>query len=130
MHALKDAELARSVALPAAGSSASTPSIDLVAATQAESHFEVQVSLPPLPELVEAKAAKVVLEDSADDSAFAAIPELAPFEVVGGSGGGAAAASRRVRLPAPARRHLRATVEVESGGGDNTAALLLLELIF
>ena len=130
MHSLKDAELIRTVALPAAGASASTASIDLAATTQAESHFEVEVLLPELENLVEDKKATVTLEDSADDASFAALAGLAPLEVTGGAGGGASAASIRVRLPNATRRHLRDTADVEAAGGDNTAAIVTLALIF
>jgi hypothetical protein len=130
MHSLKDAELIRTVALPAAGASASTASIDLAATTQAESHFEVEISVPALLNLAEGKTATVTLEDSANDASFAAIAGLAPLEITGGAGGGANAASLRVRLPNSARRHLRATADVEAAGGDNTAASVTLALIF
>jgi hypothetical protein len=83
-----------------------------------------------LPNLAAGKSVTVTLEDSANGSAFAAIAELAPLEITGGVGGGAAAASLRVRLPAAARRHLRATADVEANGGNNTAASLSLALIF
>lgn len=130
MHSLKDAELIRTVALPTAGASASTASIDLAATTQAESHFEVEVLLPELGNLVEDKTATVTLEDSADDANYAAIAGLAPLVVTGGVGDGADAASLRVRLPRATRRHLCATVAVEAAGGDNTAASVTLALIF
>ena len=130
MHSLKDAELIRTVALPAAGASASTASIDLAATTQAESHFEVEVSMPALANLAEGKALTVTLEESADDTIFAPIAGLAPLEVTGGAGGGVSAASIRVRLPAGAGRYLRATAEVETAGGDNTAVSVTMALIF
>lgn len=130
MRSLKDALLTRTLALPAAGASASTAPIDLTSVLQAESPFEVEVRVEALPNLAAGKSATVTLEDSANGSAFAAIAELAPLEITGGVGGGAAAASLRVRLPAAARRHLRATAEVEADGGDNTAASLSLALIF
>ncbi|MBL9152882.1 MAG: hypothetical protein JNK37_10365 [Verrucomicrobiales bacterium] len=82
-----------------------------------------------MPNLATGKSATVTLDDSANGSAFAAIAELAPVEIAGGVGGGAAA-SLRVRLLAAARRHLRATAEVEADGGDNMAASLSLALIF
>jgi hypothetical protein len=130
MRSLKDALLTRTLALPAAGASASTAPIDLSSASQVESHFEVEVRVEALPNLAAGKSVTVILEDSANGSAFAAIAELAPLEITGGVGGGAAAASIRVRLPAAARRHLRATADVEADGGDNTAASFSLALIF
>ena len=130
MRSLKDALLTRTLALPAAGASASTAPIDLTSASQTESPFEVEVQVEALPNLAAGKSVTVTLEDSANGSAFAAIAELAPLEITGGVGGGAAAASLRVRLPSAARRHLRATADVEANGGNNTAASLSLALIF
>lgn len=130
MHSLKDAELTRTLALPDAGNSASSESIDLSASLQTECHFEVEIAVPALANLAEAKKLTVTLEDSADDASFAAIAGLAPLEVTGGAGGGAAAASLRVRLPNSARRYLRATADVEAAGGDSTADSLTLGLIF
>lgn len=130
MHSLKDAELVRSKALPAAGASASTASIDLLATTQAENHFEVEVAVPALPSLVADKSVTITLEDSADDSTFAAISGLAPLKVTGGTSGGSAAASQRVRVPSAARRYLRATAAVEAAGGNNTAVSFTVGLIF
>jgi hypothetical protein len=130
MRSLKDALLTRTLALPAAGASASTAPIDLTSASQTESPFEVEVQVEALPNLAAGKSVTVTLEDSANGSAFAAIAELAPLEITGGVGGGAAAASLRVRLPAAARRHLRATADVEANGGNNTAASLSLALVF
>ena len=97
MHALKDAELTRTLALPAAGATASSASIDLSAIEQAECHFEVEIKVPALANLAEDKTLTVTLEDSADDASFAPIVGLAPLEVTGGVGGGAVSASLRVR---------------------------------
>ena len=130
MHSLKDAQLVRSKTLPAAGASASTASIDLLATTQAEPHFEVEVAVPALPNLAADKSVTITLEDSADASSFAALSGLCPLKVTGAVGGGGSAASQRVRLPSAARRYLRATAAVEAAGGNNTAISFSLGLIF
>jgi len=130
MHSLQDAELTRTVAFPAAGATASTASIDLLATRQEESHFEVEIAVPALANLAEAKTVTVTLEDAADDASFTAIEGLAALEVTGEVGGGAAASVLRVRLPRSARRYLRATAEVEAAGGDNTADSVTLGLLF
>ena len=130
MHSLKDAELTRTLALPDAGNSASSESIDLSATEQTECHFEVEITVPALANLADGKKLTVTLEDSADDASFAAIAGLAPLEVTGEVGGGSNAASLRVRLPNTTRRHLRATADVEAAGGDSTADSLSLGLIF
>lgn len=130
MRALKDAELIRTVALPAAGANASTTAIDLGHLPPNEFRFEIELSLPALPALANTKKAIVTLEDSADGTTFAAVPGFATLEVTGAGGTGAAAASRRVRPPADLRRYLRATVAVQADGGDNTARSFTLALVF
>jgi hypothetical protein len=130
MHSLKDAQLTRTKALPGAGGTASTNSIDLLAVRQEACHFEVEVTLPALPNLAADKSVTITLEDSADTLSFAAIPGLAPIKVTGAVGGGGSAASQRLRLPSVARRFLRATATVEASGGSNTAVSFTLGLIF
>lgn len=130
MHSLKDAQLTQSVALAAAGASASTAPIDLSQTPPNEHNFEVELALPDLADLADGKSVTATLEDSEDGTSFAAIPELAEFAVTGTGGNGSAAATRRVRLPSSARRHLRATVATEAAAGDLTAHKLTLALVF
>ena len=127
---IKDAALIKSKALPAAGASASTNSIDLQAVDASFERIEVEVSIPALPNLADTKTNTTTLEDSADDSTFAAIAGLATLVQTGASGTGAAAASRTVRLPSGTRRYLRATCAVTSAGGDSTAKSVTLSLLF
>lgn len=113
MHLLKDANLIKTVALPAAGASAQTDAIDLMQGPDQEPRFEVEVSLPALPSLADTKSATVTLQDSADNVTFAAIAALAALVVTGAGGAGAAAASRKVRLPTNTRQYVRANVAVD-----------------
>lgn len=130
MHSLKDAQLTQSVALAAAGASVSTTPIDLSQPPPNEHQFEVELALPALPELADAKTVSVTLEDSEDGESFAAIPELATLVVTGSGGTGSAPATRRVRLPSSARRHLRATAATQADAGNLTAHKLTLALVF
>lgn len=130
MHSLKDVQLIKTVALPAAGASAQTDSLDLLQGSDQEAHFEVELSLPALPSLADDKSVTVTLKDSEDDASFDAIAALAALVVTGAGGSGSAAASRKVRLPSDTRRYLRADVAVEAAGGDNTAKALTLALVF
>jgi hypothetical protein len=130
MHALKDALLIRTLALPAAGVNATSESIDLGQVPPNEFRFEVEMELPALPSLADTKKATITLEDSADGTTFAAIPSLAALEVTGAGGAGAVAVNRRVRLPVDVRRYLRAKAAVEAAGGNNTAKSLTLALVF
>ena len=130
MHALKDAELIRSIVLPAAGAEAVTTAFNLTQMPPHECHFEVELSLPALPSLADTKKAVVTLEDSEDGTTFAAIAALATLEVTGAGGAGAAAVARKVRLPSDVRQYVRAKVAVDADGGDNTAKSLTAALVF
>lgn len=127
MHALKDAQLIRQRALPAAGASASTDPINLTQAPPHECHFELELTLPALPSLADGKKVTVDLEDSADGENFTAIAAL---EVTGTGGDGSPETIRRVRLPSDTRQHVRATAAVEAAGGDNTAKSFILAMVF
>ena len=130
MRNLKDAELIRTVALPAAGADTATAGIDLGQVPPNEFRFEIELVLPALPDLADTKKTTVTLEDSEDGSAFAPVVGLAALEVTGAGGAGAAAVTRRVRPPAHLRRYLRAKAAVEAAGGDSTDKTLTLALVF
>ena len=130
MHSLKDAQLTQTVALAAAGASVSTTPLDLSQTPPNAHRFEVELALPALPALADAKTVSVTLEDSEDGTSFAAIPELSTLVVTGSGGTGSAAATRRVRLPSSARRHLRATAATQAAAGNLTAHKLTLALVF
>ncbi len=130
MHALKDAELIRTVALPAAAVTATTEPFNLIQKPPHECHFEVELTLPSLPSLADTKKATVTLEDSADGTTFAPIAALASLEVTGVGGAGASTVTRKVRLPSDVRQYIRAKVAVEAAGGNNTAKSLTMALVF
>jgi hypothetical protein len=122
MRNIKDADLTKSVALAAAGASSSTASIDLGSVGPAVLEVvELQVDLPILPALVDDKTVIITIEDSADNSAFAAIAGLGTLTATGTeTPGSAEALSRSYRLPSITRRYVRATAAVLAAGGDNT----------
>ena len=130
MHALKDAELINTVALPAAAATATTEPFNLTQKPPHECHFEVELTLQALPSLADTKKATVTLEDSVDGITFAAIAALASLEVIGAGGAGAATITRKVRLPSDVRQYIRAKVAVEAAGGNNTAKSLTMALVF
>lgn len=131
-RAIKDALLKTVKALPAAAASASQTAIDLGAVTPDVSlqNVEALLSVPATPSLVDTKTITYTFEDSADNSSFAAIAELATKVSTGAGGTGAAAVSHRVKLPPATRRYLRVTAAVLTAGGDNTAISFTLELLF
>ena len=130
MHLLKDANLIKTTALPAAAGTAHSEVIDLMQGPYQEAQFEVELAFPALPSLADGKSATATLEDSEDGASFAAIAALEPLTLTGAGGDGAAAATRKVRLPSDTRRYLRATLAVEASGGDNTAQKFSLALVF
>lgn len=132
VRSIKDALLSVTKACPAAGANNNSDSIDLgsVTAEAAPESFDVLITAPALPALVDAKNATITLQDSADNAAFAAIPGLATFVRTGAGGAGAAAATRQVKLPASTRRYLRFNNAVDAAGGDSTAKSITLDLVF
>lgn len=120
-RAIKDTRLQVVKALPAAAANNDSDSIDLgqVLGGNIEG-IELEISVPALPDLVEAKTVTITIQDSADDSSFATLAGLSTLVITGGTGGGAAATSRVVRLPRITRRYVRFNSAVLTAGGDNT----------
>lgn len=129
-RSIKDAALIQSKNLPAAGASASTTAIDLQAVDASFERIEVEIAVEAVPALADTKTNTVTLEDSADNSSFAAIAALSTVVQTGAGGTGAAAVTRQVRLPSGARRYLRATSAIAAAGGDSTAKKMTLSLLF
>lgn len=131
IHTRRDALLSVTKALPAAGANNNSDSIDLGSPTPivVGDSIEVEVALPALANLVEDKTVTCTLQDSADDSTFAAITGLSTLVVTGKTSGGAAAASRVVRLPSSVRRYIRVNTAVLTSGGDNTASSVTFSVL-
>mgnify|MGYP003624592627 CR=1 FL=1 len=126
---IQDAQFNEVIALPAAGSTANSASIDMVEAGGLE-ESELLVGHPVLPVLVDAKTVTIKIQDSADDSTFADIVGLSTLVTTGAGGSGAAANSRAVRLPSTTRQFVRISTIVLAAGGDNTAVEAFLQLRF
>ena len=128
---IQDALLTALIALPAAAASANTAGIDLGQTTLDTTHevIDVLLTVPAVPALVDTKTIIYTFQDSADNSTFAAIPELATVTSTGAGGVGAAAVSRRVKLPGSTRRYLRVNAAVLAAGGDNTAVSMTLKVL-
>lgn len=127
---LKDADLIKEKALPAAGASAYTDGIDLgqdVLGADGD-RIEAEIAVPATPNLV-AGSITAQLQDSADNATFANIAGLGAITVTGGAGGGAATTSQ-LRLPRATRRYVRAAFAVSADGGDNTGVDGSLSLLF
>lgn len=124
-----DSTMTRTKALPAAGASAASDSVDLEAnhVGNLGDRLALHVSTPALPNLVEDKTVTFSLEDSADDSSWAALLGLSAATVTGATGGGAAAQEFIFFLPPSTRRYIRLVGSVQADGGNNTAASFTLE---
>jgi hypothetical protein len=119
-------------ALPAAAATNYSDSIDLGSTTPGPlvDQLDLLLNLPATPSLVDAKTVTLAFQDSADNSSFAAIPELATVVATGAGGVGAAAIERRVKLPPSVRRYVRISQAVLTAGGDNTAISTTLAVVF
>ena len=127
---IRDVDQQESIALPAAGAAAYTPALDLGQTVGGEVEgIALEIAVPATPALVEAKVITITVQDSADNSSFAAIDPLISTTITGGTGGGAAAKSVRFRLPPTARRYVRAAFSIPADGGNNTAVEATLSLL-
>lgn len=116
-----DQELTKSVNLPAAGATATTPSIDLGGANDAVlSDVEGRIELEAVPNLVDDKTVIATVQDSADDSSFSTLSGVGTLTQTGAGGVGAAAATLNFRFPPVTRRYVRVSVAVLAAGGANT----------
>lgn len=125
---LQDAQLIKTIALPAAAATANSASLDIGTGPHA-CCIELRINIPALPALVDAKTITVKLQDSADNITFADIEELASLVITGAGGVGAAAVEREVRLPSSTNRYVRLTVIALAAAGDNTAVSASLTVL-
>jgi hypothetical protein len=128
---IKDADLIKTVALAAAGASSSTGSIDLNVSSGSAltENIELVLDIPVLSALVDAETVTVTIEDSADNSSFAAVAGLGTKVATGTETPGTAAAiQQRYRFPDNVRRYVRATAAVSASAGDNTGDSITISL--
>ena len=127
---IQDADLTKSVAIAAAAATAVTASIDLGrAAPAALEVVEVEMSIPILPALIDDKTVICSMEDSADNSTFAAL-DCGSLTATGTETPGTdAALTEKVRLPSDTRRYIRMTETTLVGAGDNTAVSVTMKVL-
>ena len=119
---LRDASLVVTKACPAANANHNSGTIDLGVSPGAVTQFvELEIAIPALPSLAADKTLTVKVQDSADDSTYADVAELASFVVTGVSTSGSAAATRTLRMPSTIKRYVQVNLAVAASGGDNTA---------
>ena len=131
IHTRRDVVLTTTKACPAAGANHNTATLDLKSTTAGAfaDSVEVEIAIPALPSLATGKTLTVKLQDSANDSTYTDIPELAAVVVTGASGSGSAAKTVAVRLPSSAKRYLQANLAVAAEGGDNTGKSVTVSLL-
>ena len=129
---IRDTNLKVTKALPAAGDTNYSDAIDLQEASPGITtrKFQVEVAVPALPSLADAKTYIATLQDSADGASFADVASLASLSFLGAGGAGAAAATRLYKLPEDIRRYIRVKSVVLSSGGDNTAKSVTLSVVY
>lgn len=128
---LRDANLAKSKALPAANATNYSDAIDLGSASSGRLEgFEIAVEMPATASLADTKKITQTLQDSADGVTFADVADVPPIVSTGASGAGAAAVERRFKAPIALRQFIRLKQNVEASGGDNTAVISTLSVIF
>lgn len=130
-RSIQDKLLTVTTALPAQNTTGNGSSIDLEVVTGASlpEGLQVEVAIPATPNLADGQTITVTLQDSADNSSFAAITGLSTLVVTGAGGAGAAAASRKVPLPNNTRRYIRASYAASATAGNNTAVSATLKLL-
>jgi hypothetical protein len=126
---IKDAELIKSVAIAAAGADSYTASVDLGAAGIASLEaIEVQLDIPVLPALVDDKTVILSLEDSADNSSFAAIESVTLTATGTETPGSAAAVTAKAKLPSNTRRYIRMKSATLAAAGNNTGVSVTMSV--
>ncbi len=121
---LVDQNLEVSQSLPPAAANNNSPSLDLGSDRlgPASDFVELDVFIGATGSLADGTTITLTVQDSADDTNFAALAGLGSVIRTGAGGAGAGAFTQRFRLPAITRRHLRVNAAVQSGGGNNTAS--------
>lgn len=124
---IHDLGLTTTVALPAAGATATTDSFDIKGSGSAYPDVELLVTLPDTPDLVDDKTITVKIEQSDDDSSFEDASKT--ITLTGASGSGAAGTTLRYKPNSGDLQYFRASATVEAAGGDNTDVDVTFEVV-
>lgn len=118
---LQDSQLTVVTALPAAAANATSTGVD-VGLNRKTWKEEIAVSVPALPNLVNAAVVTFQPMDSADNITFANIVGLGTQVVTGAGGVGSPATTLYWPLPRDARRYIAVNANILTGAGNNTAS--------
>jgi hypothetical protein len=130
-HNRVDSTFSVTTALPAQNTSTSrSTAFDLGVANQSliGANSELVVSIPATT-CATGQTITITVQDSADNSSFAAVPTLATL-VLTGSSNATAAATRTYRLPSDIRRYVTINRATSSTTGDLTAISTTMQLQF
>lgn len=127
---LKDLSLKVTSAYPAQNTTKNFDSIDLeqVLGGVLPEHIEVQISTAATT-CATGQTITFTIQDSADNSTFAAVEQCATL-VLTGSSNATAATTRQWRLPSDVKRYIRMSVVTSAATGDITAVSPVFELVF
>lgn len=130
MHNRNDVNWEISRTLPAQNSNNNSTALDLqIAAPQlAGEYSEVEFYIPATT-CATGQTITVTLQDSADNSSFAQVPEAETLVLTGASNA-TAATTRRWRLPRSVRRYIRVNIACSATTGDLTAITAKLRVEF
>lgn len=134
---LADANQVITTLLPVANTNVNSASIDLTQSYSLSELLAVQVDVDACPNLTSnANSVTFVLQDSADNSNFANIPELGTTVLIGvpTSGTGSTLATfgglDQIKLPPSTRQYIRLQAVTTAGAGNNAASNFYLSLRF
>jgi hypothetical protein len=129
---IRDINLEASVALPAAGATATSPSIDLGTTTPGSApRAFLGFYVPAATALANTKNLVFTVQDSADNSSFAALVGAPVITITGPASGGSPAYTQdpQAKLPRNTRRYLRFTVTADSASGNVTGVTARLSVL-
>lgn len=127
---LRDILLDVSRALPAQNTNANSTAFDLKQALPdtLPEHFEVQISIPATTTAT-GQTITCTIQDSDDNSTFAAVEQCATLVLTGASNA-TAATTRNWRLPSDVKRYVRVNIAMSATTGDQTAITAGIRLVF
>lgn len=126
-----DAALSQTKALPAAAGTVNGTAIDThsVDAGNIGEFSTFTLSVPATPSLANSATLTFTVQDSADNSSFAAISNVPTLVMTGAGGVGSAAATLGpIRFPSTLRRYIRVSVVESAAGGDNSAVSMTYKI--
>lgn len=126
-----DLSLTQTKALPASATTVNGTAIDThsVDGGNIGEFANFTLSVPATPSLANSATLTFTIQDSADNSSFAAVAGLPTLVMTGAGGTGSAAASLGpIRFPPTLRRYVRVSVVESAAGGDNSAVSMTYKI--